>query len=133
MSQRKFLLVFYRVQVRNVDATVSVSTTDLNRNLPNKTLADIKCVGRGSVVVIATRYGRDGKGIENRRRRGLGQLSRPTLGPTQTPVKCVSDLLPRLKWPGRGFDHSTTSSSEVKERIEFYSYTPSEPSWPIIG
>ena len=35
--------------------------------------------------------------------------------------------------PGRGVDHPTPSSAEVKERVELYFYSPSRPSWPILG
>jgi hypothetical protein len=38
-----------------------------------------------------------------------------------------------LKRPGRGVDHTPTSSAEVKERVELYIYFPSGPSWPILG
>jgi hypothetical protein len=35
--------------------------------------------------------------------------------------------------PGRGGDHPTPSSAEVKRRVELSLYSPSEPSWPVIG
>jgi hypothetical protein len=34
---------------------------------------------------------------------------------------------PRIKRPGRGVDHQTTSSAEVKETVELYLYSPSGP------
>ena len=40
---------------------------------------------------------------------------------------------PGVKWPGRGVDHPPTSSAEVKVRVELYLYTPSGPSWPVVG
>jgi len=40
---------------------------------------------------------------------------------------------PGVKLPGRGVDHPPTSSTEVKERVELYLYSPSEPSWPVLG
>jgi hypothetical protein len=40
---------------------------------------------------------------------------------------------PGVKRPGRGVDHTPTSSAEVKERVELYLYTTSGPSWPVIG
>ena len=40
---------------------------------------------------------------------------------------------PRVKRPGRGLDHPPPSSAEVKERVELYIYSPSEPSWPVLG
>jgi hypothetical protein len=37
-----------------------------------------------------------------------------------------------VKRQGRGADHSP-SRAEVKERLELYLYSPSEPLWPVIG
>jgi hypothetical protein len=48
-----------------------------------------------SSVGIATRYGLNGPGIESRWGRGFPHLSRPTLGPTQPPVKWVPGLSQR--------------------------------------
>jgi hypothetical protein len=38
-----------------------------------------------------------------------------------------------VKRPGRGVDHPPSSSARVKERVELYLYSPSWPSWPVIG
>jgi hypothetical protein len=38
-----------------------------------------------------------------------------------------------VKWPGRGVDRPSPSSAEVKERVELYLYSPSGPSWPVLG
>ena len=38
-----------------------------------------------------------------------------------------------VKRPGRGVDHPPPSSAEVKERVELYLYSPSGPSWPVLG
>jgi hypothetical protein len=40
---------------------------------------------------------------------------------------------PGVKWPGRGVDHSPPSNAEVKERVESYFYSPSGPSWSVLG
>jgi len=40
---------------------------------------------------------------------------------------------PGAKWPGRGINHPLPSSAEVKERVELYLYSPSGPSWPVLG
>jgi len=40
---------------------------------------------------------------------------------------------PVVKRSGRGVDHPPLSSAEVKERIELYIYSPSGPSWPVLG
>jgi hypothetical protein len=37
-----------------------------------------------------------------------------------------------VKWPGHGVDHISPSSTEVKERVELYLYSPSGPLWPVI-
>jgi hypothetical protein len=40
---------------------------------------------------------------------------------------------PGIKRPGHGVDHPPPSSAEVKERVELYLYSPSGPSWPLLG
>jgi hypothetical protein len=40
---------------------------------------------------------------------------------------------PGVKRPGRGVDHPPPSSTVVKERVELYLYSPSGPSWPVLG
>ena len=57
------------------------------------------------------------------------QTSRPALGRSQPPTQWV----PGVKRPGRGADHPPSSSVEVKERVELYLYSPSGPSWPVLG
>jgi len=38
-----------------------------------------------------------------------------------------------VKWPGCCVDHPPPSNAEVKERVEPYLYSPSRPSWPVLG
>jgi len=38
-----------------------------------------------------------------------------------------------VKRPGRGVDHPPPSSAEVKEKVELYIYSPSGPTWPVLG
>ena len=72
---------------------------------------DTHCyAGRDSSVGIATRYGLNGPGIESR---------------------WVEILLTRSDL-GRGVDHPTPSSAEVKERVDLYLCSPSGPSWPVV-
>jgi hypothetical protein len=85
-------------------------------------------VGRDSSVGIATLYGLEGPGIESRWGRDYPHPPRPALGPTQPPMQWVLSL-----FPGCGVDHPPSSSVEVKERVELYFYSPSGPSWPILG
>jgi hypothetical protein len=40
---------------------------------------------------------------------------------------------PGVKRPGRGVDHPPPSSAEVEERGELDLYSPSGPSWPVLG
>jgi len=39
---------------------------------------------------------------------------------------------PGVKRPGRD-DHPPLSSAEVKERVQLYLYSPTGPSWPVLG
>jgi hypothetical protein len=39
---------------------------------------------------------------------------------------------PGVKRPGRGVE-PTPSSAMVKERVELYLYSPSGPSWTVLG
>ena len=51
-----------------------------------------------------------------------------------SPLDCGYRVsLPGTERPWRGFDHPPTSSVEVKERVELYSYSPSVPSRPVLG
>jgi hypothetical protein len=38
-----------------------------------------------------------------------------------------------VKRPGQGVDYTLPSSAEVKERVDLYLYSPSGPSWPVLG
>jgi hypothetical protein len=40
---------------------------------------------------------------------------------------------PGAKRPRRGVNHPPTSSAEVKERVELHFFSPSRPSWPVLG
>jgi len=55
------------------------------------------------------------------------------LGLGQAPVKWVPGLFPGVKRPGRGVDNSLTSSTKAKERVELCLFSPSGPSWPVLG
>ena len=39
---------------------------------------------------------------------------------------------PGVKQPGRGVNHTTPFSAEVKERVELYLYSSFGPSWPEL-
>jgi len=38
-----------------------------------------------------------------------------------------------VKPSGPGFEHPPTSSAKGKERVQLYLYTPSGPSWRVLG
>jgi len=41
--------------------------------------------------------------------------------------------LPGAKWPGRDTDHPPPFRAKVKERAQLYFYSPSGPSWAVLG
>ena len=45
----------------------------------------------------------------------------------------IPGYFPEVNWPGRRLNHSSLSSSKVKEIVELYLYSPSRSSWPVIG
>ena len=83
-------------------------------------------VGRDNSVGIATHCGLNGPGI-------FPHPPRPSLGPTQPPIRWVPGLSRGVKWPGRDVDHPPPSSAEVKERVQLYLYFPSGFPWPVLG
>jgi len=88
---------------------------------------------RDSSVGIGARYGLDGPEIESRWGRDFPHLSRPALGPTQPPIQWVPGLSRAYSGRGMALITQPPSSAEVKERVELYLYSPSEPSWPVLG
>jgi hypothetical protein len=72
-------------------------------------------------------------GIESRLGRAFPYMSRPALGTTQSPIQWVQGLSRGAKRPRRGVDHPPPSSTEVKERVKPYLYSPYGPSWPVLG
>jgi hypothetical protein len=56
-------------------------------------------------------------------------------GPGAYPASCAMGTVsfPGVKRPGRGVDHPPPSSAKVKGRVELYLYSPSGPSWPVLG
>jgi len=89
--------------------------------------------GWDSAVGIETCYGLDGP-VWNP---GGGEIfrTRPDrpLDPPSLLYNGYRVSLPGVKRPGRGVDHPPTSSAKVKERVELYLYSPSGPSWPVLG
>jgi hypothetical protein len=54
-------------------------------------------------------------------------------GPTSLLYNGYRVFAPGIKRPGRGADHPPPSGTEVTEKVELYLYSPSGPSWPVIG
>ena len=92
---------------------------------------NVRSVGRDSSVGIATRYG---PGIESRW--GGGEILRPVQtgpGAHRASFAMGTSSFLGVKRPGRGVDHPPPSRAEVKERVEVYLYSPSGPSWSVMG
>ena len=84
-------------------------------------------------VGIATRYGLDGPGIESRC--GARFFAPVQTGPGTYSASCTmgTGSFPGVKRPGRGADHPSPPKRRGHERVELYLYSPSGPSWPVIG
>jgi len=57
-------------------------------------------------------------------------------GPGAHPASCTmgtESLSLGVKHPGHGVDCPPPSSAEVIETVELYLYSPSGPSWPVLG
>ena len=90
--------------------------------------------GRDSSAGIATRDGLDDSGNESRW--GGTRFSAPVQpGPGVYPASCTMSTgsFPGVKRPGRGADYPPPSKCRGHERVELYLYSPSGPSWPVIG
>jgi len=89
-------------------------------------------VGQGSAVSIATRYGLDGPGIESRWGRDFPPIqSGPGAHPASSTMGTGS--FPGIKQLGCGINHPPLSGAKVEEKVELYLYSPSGPSWPVLG
>jgi hypothetical protein len=94
----------------------------------------LKEIGRDSSVGIATNDGLNGQEIESLLGRDFPHPSRSSLGPPSLLYNRYR-VFPGwgVKWPERRVDHPPPSSAEVKETVQLYLYSPSGPSWPVIG
>ena len=89
--------------------------------------------GRDSVVGIATWLASGWKVWGSKPYRGEIFRTRPNRpwGPPSLLYHGYRFHFPGIKRPGRGNDHPPTSSTEVKESLKLYLYSPSGPSWPV--
>ena len=90
------------------------------------TYSTVQYVGWDSKVGIATRYGLDCPGIES------GWEARFS-APGQTGPGTHLASFSGVERPWRGDEHPRPSRAEVKERVKLYVYSPSGPSWPVLG
>jgi hypothetical protein len=87
-------------------------------------------MGLDSVVGIATCYRLDSPEIKSRWGPNIPQPSKPAHPASYTQG---TGSFPVVKWPGRSIEHPPTSSTDVKESVELYLYSPSWPLWPVLG
>jgi hypothetical protein len=89
-------------------------------------------VGHNSIVGIVTHYGQDGLGIKSWWERDCLHLSRLALRPTQHPVQWVPDLFPGGKTAWAWCLPHIPSSTKVRQRVELYFSSSSEPSQTVL-
>ena len=123
-------LSHWNSQTRRIDLNFSPHYTD--NVLVTLTSPLCSKLGRGSSVGIATHCGLEVRGSNP----GGGQLLCTCPDQPWGPPSLLYNgywVLPGVKQPGHGIDHPFPSSTEVKERVELYVYSPSGPSWFVIG
>ena len=89
--------------------------------------------GRDSTVGIATRYGLDGPGIDSRWEARFSAPVQTDPGAYPGFYTMGTGSFLGVKRPGRGADHPPPSKCRGQERVELYLYSPSGPSWPVMG
>jgi hypothetical protein len=79
------------------------------------------CLGRDSVVGIATHYGLDGPGIEFQWKGGdFPYPSGTYIGPRHLFIQRAPTLSPGVKRQWSGVKHPPSSSAEVEERVQIH-------------
>jgi len=61
------------------------------------------------------------------------RFSLPIQTTPESHIASCTRLFLRVKCPGCGIIHPPPSGAEVKERVELYPFSPSRPSWPVVG
>ena len=89
--------------------------------------------GRDSVVSITTWYGLDSSRLEPQCEPDFSAHIEISHGEHPAPVKQVQGLPTEVRQQRHGIDQSPPSGAEVIKRVELYIYSPSVPSWPVLG
>ena len=87
--------------------------------------------GHPSRYSDSLRAGRSGDRIPVKARFSASAQAGPGAHPPSSTMSTGS--LPGVKRSGRGADHPHPPNTEVKETVELYLYSPSGPSWPVLG
>ena len=87
-------------------------------------------MGQDSAVGIATRYGLEGQGIKTpwEARFSATIQTRPKAHPAS--YARGAGPVTGVKRAGREVDHTPPTSTDVRERLGLYLYSP---SWPVLG
>jgi len=88
---------------------------------------------RDSSVGTANQYELEGLGIESRWEARPSAPIQTAPGAHQASYTMGTGSFTGVKRPGRGADHPPPSSTEVRERVQLYLYSPSGPLWPLKG
>ena len=106
------------------------------------TISDIKHIRRSHQVTDSSQdsgtfenhwYRLDSLGIKSLWVQDFMNLSRPPWGPPSLLYHGYWVSFLGVKWLGSGTDNPPPSSTEVKKWVELYLYSPSRPSWPVLG
>jgi len=84
-------------------------------------------------VGITTRYGLDGPGIVSWWEARFPARVQTVPGAHPASYTMGTGSFTVVLSTGRDVEHPPQSSTEVKEKVELYMYSPSEPSWPVLG
>jgi hypothetical protein len=90
----------------------------------------LSTVGRNSSVGVATRTDWTVLGSNL----GGGEIFHTRVVRSWGPPSLLYRVTyPRIKRPRRGVQRLLQPCTEVKESVELYLYSPSVPSWPVLG